>query len=103
MMTLLKKQERFYWNEPQQKAFNKLKRRLTTTPILGYPDYSKPFVLFTDVSGKGLGAVLSQKQEDKEIVIAYASRSLRGAETDYPTTELEALAVVWAVEHFHKY
>ncbi len=76
---------------------------MTTAPILGYLDYNKPFILFTDASEKGLGAVLSQKQEDQEIVIAYASRSLNKAEQNYPITEQKALAVVWAIEYFHKY
>ncbi len=57
------------------------------TPILGYPDYNKPFILFTDTSGKGLGVVLSQKQKDQEIVIAYTSQSLNKAEQNYPITE----------------
>jgi hypothetical protein len=103
MTELLKKEVEFIWEEKQQKAFNELKRRLTIAPILGYPDYNKPFILFTDASGKGLGAVLSQNQDNKEIVIAYASRSLNKAEQNYPITEQEALAVVWAIEHFHKY
>src|SRR6266496_6110910 len=103
MTELLRKDKIFEWKERQQKAFDFLKKKLTTAPILGYPDYNKPFILFTDASGKGLGAVLSQKQGDKEIVIAYASRSLNKAEQNYPITEQEALAVIWAIEHFHKY
>ena len=72
--------------------------------ILGYPDYEKPFILFTDASGTGLGAILSQKDEEgKEIVIAYASRSLTPAEKNYVTTEQECLAIVWGIQHFHKY
>ena len=102
MTELLRKDEPFIWNEKRQRAFDILKEKLTTAPILGYPDYEKPFILFTDASGKGLGAVLSQKQNDKEVVIAYASRSLNKAEQNYPITELEALAVVWAINHFHK-
>ena len=57
------------------------KKALTEAPVLAYPDYSKPFILETDASLKGLGAVLSQKGDDNEIrVIAYASRSLRPSE-----------------------
>jgi hypothetical protein len=104
MTELLKKDIPFKWTEKQQEAFNKLKQKLTESPILGYPDYEKPFILLTDASGKGLGAVLSQKDENgKEVVIAYASKSLNAAEQNYPITEQECLAVKWAIEHFHKY
>src|ERR1043166_3064107 len=58
----------------------------------------------TDASKNRLGAVLSQlDKENRERVIAYASRSLRGAEENYPITELEGLAVYWVVQYFHKY
>ena len=73
-------------------------------PILQYPDFEKPFVLYTDSSGTGLGAVLSQIDEKKrERVIAYASRSLNKAESNYGITDQECLAVVWAVKHFEQY
>ena len=75
-----------------------------TAPILEYPDFSKPFVLYTDASGTGLGAVLSQYDENKrERVIAYASKSLNKAEANYPITDQECLAVIWAVKHFEQY
>jgi hypothetical protein len=73
-------------------------------PILEYPDFEKEFILITNASGIGLGAILAQKNKDnKEVVIAYASRSLVGVEKNYPITELECLAVVWAIEYFHKF
>ena len=104
MLTLLKKDTPFEWTNKQQTAFNYLKKRLMTAPILEYPDFSKPFVLYTDASGTGLGAVLSQHDEGgKERVIAYASRSLNKAETNYPITDQECLAIVWAIKHFEQY
>ena len=78
---LLKKDIPFEWAEKQQNAFDRLKDRLQTSPILRYPDFEKPFIVYTDASGTGLGAVLSQvDDEEKEYVIAYASRSLNKAE-----------------------
>ena len=56
---LLKKEEPFFWTETQQKAFDFLKEKLITAPILQYPNFNKPFILYTDASGNGLGAVLS--------------------------------------------
>ena len=66
--------------------------------------FSESFTLETDASIKGLGAVLSQLQDDSCLhLVAYASRFLSGAEKRYAITELETLAVVWAVSHFHAY
>ena len=71
----------FQWTPACQEGFDQLKKALTEAPVLAYPDYSKPFILETDASLKGLGAVLSQKGDDNEIrVIAYASQSLRPSE-----------------------
>ena len=104
MLVLLKKDTPFVWTTKQQKAFDYLKGKLMTAPILEYPDFSKPFVLYTDASGTGLGAVLSQYDENKrERVIAYASKSLNKAEANYPITDQECLAVIWAVKHFEQY
>ena len=101
---LLKKEEEFKWTNKQQEALNILKKKMIEAPILGYPDNTKEYILMTDASGKGLGAVLSQKDEqNREVVIAYASKSLNKAEQNYPITEQECLAIRWAVEYFHKY
>ena len=61
------------WKGECQKAFNDLSTALTAATVLAYPDYSKPFIVETDASDKGLGAVLSQKQDSKLRVITYAS------------------------------
>ena len=61
------------WTEAANSAFESLKELCTSTPILAYPDYQLPFILHTDSSTEGLGAVLYQKQEGKLRVIAYAS------------------------------
>ena len=72
------------------------------SPVLSYPNFSKNFTIETDASVKGLGAVLSQVQEDGKLhPVSYASRSLSKAEENYAITELETLAVVWAISHFH--
>ena len=72
--------------------------------MLAFPDFKCDFILETDASGTGLGAVLSQKQEDGTTKpICYASRTLQTHEANYGVSELEALAVVWAVKHFRVY
>ena len=109
MNKLLKKETPFVWTEKQQKAFDFLKAQLVKKPILSYPDFELPFIIYTDASGSGLGAVLSQRQKDKkdgkekEFVISYASRSLSEVESRYPITDKECLAVVWAIRYFKAY
>ena len=87
----------FKWTPACQEGFNQLKKALTEAPVLAYLDYSKPFILETDASLKGLGAVLSQKGDDNEIrVITYASRSLRPSEKsmrDYSSAKIELMAL----------
>ena len=95
--------KKFIWTEADQKAFEDLRNRLITPPILAYPDFEQKFLLFTDACDYGIGAVLSQVQNGKEHPIAYASRQLKDAETRYHTTEKEALAIVYAIEHFKHY
>ena len=68
----------FEWTRLHQESFDKLNLALTSAPVLAYPDYSKPFLLETDVSVKGLGAVLSQEDNNGNVcVISYASRMLK--------------------------
>ena len=95
------------WTEECTKAFEELKRCLTSSPLLGYPDFKAPFVVETDASFSGLGAVLSQKQGNKTVVIAYASRSLRPTErndANYSAMKLELLALKRSItEKFRDY
>lgn len=95
------------WTTECQQAFEHLKEKLTCAPTLGYADFTLPFVLETDASNLGLGAVLYQQQGGRKTVIAYASRRLRGAEQNvrnYSSMELELLALKWAVvEKFRSY
>ena len=101
---LTRKGVHFRWSVECQQAFETLKRLLTSAPVLAYPRMEDPFVLETDASILGLGAILSQQQPDGTIhPVAYASRSLNQAERNYRITELETLAAVWAVTHFQAY
>ena len=94
----------WHWDKEQQEAYDKLKECLITPPILAYPDYAEPFILYTDASFAGLGAVLCQKQQGKERVLAYASRGLSKTERHYCAYKLEFLALKWAVsQKFHDY
>ena len=72
-------------------------------PILAFPDFNKPFKLYTDGSYLGIGALLTQDQDDMECVIAYTGRSLNIHESKYPIIELEALAMIHAITKFDVY
>ena len=94
----------FHWSPECDEAFLLLKQRLIESPILTYPDFEQDFILETDASAMGLGAVLSQRAEDGRVhPVAYASRSLSPQQKQYVITELETLTVVWAVSHFRAY
>ena len=92
-----KKVSSWTWGEEQQTAFEELIDKLTSPPILAFPDYKQKFILHIDASYKGLGAVLFQEKEGKEKPIAYASRGLKNAEKKYPAHKLEFLALKWAI------
>ena len=100
---LLRKDAKFIWSEQCQHAFEELRQRLITQPILGFPNMSKPFILTTDASNTGLGYILSQKEENGEVVISYGGRALRGAETRYSASEKEMLAVKEGIKAYHPY
>ncbi|KAG1931367.1 hypothetical protein F2P79_021615 [Pimephales promelas] len=95
------------WSPECQASFDTLKEKLTSAPVLGFADFSAPFILETDASNQGLGAILLQQQEGKKRVISYASRRLRNAERNdknYSSMKLELLSLKWAVtEKFRGY
>ena len=104
LYTLTRKDEPFCWSDGCEEAFERLKMSLTRAPVLAYPHFDREFLLETDASGVGLGAVLSQRQDDNTIrPMAFASRTLQPHERRYGISELEALGVVWAVKHFRHY
>lgn len=88
-----------HWNKEHQEILERLIDMLTQPPVLAYPDFTRPFILHTDASQKGLGAVLYQNQDDKMRVIGYGSRTLTPAEQNYHlhSGKLEFLALKWAV------
>ena len=92
-------------SEVALKAFETLKKACMNSPVLAFADYTKDFLLETNASKEGLGAVLSQKQEDGWFhLVAYGSRVLTTHEKNYHSTKLEFLALKWAiVEHFKEY
>ena len=97
---LLKKDVEFAFDENCRVAFETLKRILISPHILQYPDFEHDFILRTDASGFALGAVLSNFNDKP---IAYASKTLNGAERNYSTIEKELLAIVWSVKHYRPY
>ena len=103
---LLKKDNAFIWLSECEAGFRKLKEALTSVLVLAYPKFGPEFefILETDASYVGLGAVLSQLQDDGRVhPIVYASRSLDIHEKNYGVTELETFAFVWAVRYFRAY
>ncbi|CAC5357962.1 Retrovirus-related Pol polyprotein from transposon 412 [Mytilus coruscus] len=101
--TLTEKHCTFGWTKECNEAFEKLQMTLIPAPILCYPDMTKQFILYTDASGFGIGAVLSQIHEGKEVVVAYYSKSLSKAQRQYCVTRQELLALILSIKHFHHY
>ena len=102
-MALTRKGVPFVWTDRQQTAFEALKACLVCTPILGFPTEDGRFIVDTDASLFAVGGVLSQLQKEGEVVIAYATRSLRLSRRRYCTTRHEMLAAVAMYTHFRSY
>jgi hypothetical protein len=96
---LLKKGKKYVWSKACNEAFKHLKKLLTTSPMLAQPDTTKPFNVYCDASGIGLGGVLIQGGR----VISYSLRQLSRHEEHYPTHDLELATVVMALRTWHHY
>ncbi|CAM1304217.1 Uncharacterised protein r2_g1413 [Pycnogonum litorale] len=91
------------WNCEAIAAFEKVKELISTKPILKLPDFEREFILATDASETGIGAVLMQDYDGKKLPVKYISRKLTAAESRYSTIERECLALFWATRKFHEY
>ena len=100
---LLKEDVKFTWGIEQEQSKTTLLKSMISQPILAHPDWSKRFILQTDASDVGVGAVLSQIQVGKEHPISYASETLDQVKRNYSATEKEAYALHWAVNYFRPY
>jgi len=104
LFQLLKKNNDYIWTKECNEAFEDIRQCLLTDPILSYPDFSKEFIIRTDASTQGIGAVILQVEEDKlEHPICCVSRTLTKSEKNYSTTDLEGLAIYYAIKQFRHY
>ena len=91
------------WNDDLQRSFEALKHSLSTAPVLQLADWEKVFVVRTDASERGVGAVLLQEHDGILLPVSYISRKLLDREVRYSAIEKECLGIVWAVERFQPY
>jgi len=103
LVNLTKKNIEFIWNDSCQIAFEILKNKLINAPILAQFREDLPVVLYYDASLNGLGCVLTQIYNNREHVVAYASRALNPAERKYSIAEKECLAVIFGLNRFYEY
>ena len=99
MTRLTRKGVKFEWDDLCKKAFQELKRRLTTTPILIVPEQGQRYMVYCEASRDGLGCVLMQFGR----VVAYGSKQLKNHEHNYPTHNLELAAIVFALKIWRHY
>lgn len=104
LLRLLKKGSRWEWTVDYSKVFKEIKSLFCEETLLYHPDLTLPYIVCTVSSISGLGAVLYQKNASGErFLVSCASRNLRGSEVNYFTTELELLAIVWALQKFRSF
>ncbi len=104
LIHLTKKDVKFEWTDECQKSFETLRDALTTSPVLAVADPNKIYMLHTDASDYAMGAILMQVDDNGDLhPIAYASKTFSPAQQNYDTTDREALAIPWALQHFNTY
>ena len=104
LVRLTKKSVKFEWTEECQEAFNLLKQKLATAPVLAFPNPEHRFVLYTDASAHSIGAILAQiDDEGTERVVQYASQKLTPTQERWSASERECYAIVRAVNRFRQY
>jgi len=91
------------WGMEQERAFKEVKKILSSEPILKLPDLNREIILSTDPSNQSLGACMMQEYEGMKHPVMYASKKMLPREQNYSVGEREALAIVWAVNKFHRY
>ena len=97
------KPNKVVWSDAAETAYRNLKMKVIQKPILRLPDQSKPYVLRTDASDIGLGAVLMQETDGKLFPVSFASKKLNTTQQKYSAIEKECLALVWAVKKYQPY
>ena len=103
-LTKKNKPTKIVWSESCQTAFEKVKQVLSSSPVVQLPDFKKQFIIRSDASGEGIGAALLQQGDDGLLhPVLFASRKLLDREKRYSVIERECLALVWAVDKFHRY
>jgi transposase InsO family protein len=104
LVHLTKNNVQWNWSDECQKAFETIRDKLTASPVLAVADPNKQYILHTDASDHAMGAILMQEDDDHQLhPIAYASKTFNDAQRNYDTTEREALAIIWALQHFNTY
>lgn len=97
------KESKWEWGPQHQAAFERLKEALTADTVLQPPQPGEKYIIYTDASDRGIGAVLKQQQGDKEVIIEYASKKLSEAEQRWDVRERELFAIKWAIDHWRDY